>query len=187
MEKNTVNEATNMIQETAKVTAKEIIAELKKQKLLKDNKQNPFQKTETLLYSYNDYLAAIQEKKKTINDIRLHGIPEKSKSITTYSGSNGYFENKGMAEKIEEKIKDIENSMNITIKLISFIDAALNTIKDDYYYKIIEMKYFDNNTFDEIGFELKKDISTIYRNRNRLVKKLSIMIFTDEVLSNMFI
>lgn len=164
-----------------KQAVKEIIEELKKEKLIKENKQTPYQKTEILLYSYQDYIKAIEEKKKIIKEIQQHGLKQKSKSVVLYGSSSG-----NDKDPEYEKIQAILNSINLTKRLIALIDSALNTIKDDEYYYIIEQKYFKKKTFEDISEEVDKDVSTISRNRSRLINKISILLFSDEVLSNLF-
>ena len=63
--KITVNDK-NIIEETAQITATKVIFELRRQGFLKDSRQTPFQKTETLLYNYKNFQAAIADKQKQI-------------------------------------------------------------------------------------------------------------------------
>ena len=54
-------------------------SELKKQGLLRNNKRTPFQKTETLLYNYNNFKAAIQDKHDQIEEIKNVGLRKEVK------------------------------------------------------------------------------------------------------------
>lgn len=56
-------------------------------------------------------------------------------------------------------------------------------MKDDKYYKIIEMKYFEKKTNNLIAEALEVDEKTVRRNKNRLIEIISIWIFPDEVLN----
>ena len=69
-----------LIEQTAQATAQAVVSELKRQGLMKDNKQTPFQKTETLLYNYNNFQEAIKDKYLQIETIQTEGIPKKFKS-----------------------------------------------------------------------------------------------------------
>jgi len=174
------------ISKTSEETAKAIVSELKRQSLLKDNKQNPFQKTERLLYNYNNFKEAIDDKRKQIKTILEIGLSKKSKSITSWSGNGGLINTPSEDEKVEDKIESIESSIVVTKKFITIIDAALDKIRDDPYFEIIQMKYFDGKTREEIADDFEVDVSTITRNKNRLINALKITLFSDEVIYELF-
>jgi len=48
------------------------------------------------------------------------------------------------------------------------------------------MKYFESKTREEIAEELEVDVSTITRNKNRLINTLKITLFSDEVIYELF-
>lgn len=175
----------NVIETTAQATSREVVSELKRQGLLKDNRQSPFQKTEILLYNYNNFKAAIDDKCEQIKTIRCEGIPQKSKSITSFSSSPTY-EIKSESDKAEEKIESIENSIQTTKNFIKVIDAAIDMLKDDPYFDVIKMKYFNGKTREEIAEYFEVDVSTISRNKNRIVNLLQIRLFSDEVIYQIF-
>lgn len=183
--RNNSNVLEKYIDETAQMTAKEVVSELRKQGLLKNNKQTPFQKTEVLLYNYNNFKAAIDDKLEQIKDIQNVGLQTKSKSVTTFSGSISY-DTKTDDEKIEERIESIEHSIQTTRNYIKVIEAALAKLKDDPYFEIIPMKYFEGKTREQIAEHFDVDVSTISRNKNRLVNLLQIRLFSDEVIAHIF-
>ena len=127
-------EVLKLIDYTVKKTAAETAAELKRQNLITEGKQTPFQKTETLLFNYNNFVAAIKDKEQQIQEIRQMGLAKKSTSITSFSGNSGYIEVKSDAEKAEEKIEMIEFSIKTTKNFIRIIDDAISALKDDHYY-----------------------------------------------------
>ncbi len=180
----TEKEKNKVIEQTAKSTAKAVISELKQQGLVK-TKKSPFQKTETILYDYNNYLDAINDKYEQIEEIRAEGMPKKSTSVSIYS-SHSSFDSRSEDEKSLEKIEDIEKSIIVTKALVSSIEAVLEGLKKDKYYKIIEMKYFEGKKRDEIVEYFGVDASTINRNKNRLIKILQIRLFSDETILEMF-
>lgn len=170
---------------TAKQTAKEVVSEFKKQGLLKNNKQTPFQKTETLLYNYRNFKAAINDKYEQIEQIRQYGIPQKSKSITSVVGSVSY-DNKNECEKADEQIELIKESIQITNNFIKIIDSAIDMLKDDPYFDLISMRYFEGKSRECIAEYFEVDVSTISRNKNRLINLLQIRLFSDEVIQQIF-
>lgn len=175
----------NIIEETAQITATKVIFELRRQGFLKDSRQTPFQKTETLLYNYKNFQAAIADKQKQIETIRQEGIPKKSASITSFSGTPTY-EVKTDADKADDKIEAIEQSIQTTVSFIKVIDDALDALKDDPYFDIIRLKYFDGKSHEDIADYFLVNIRTISRIRNRLVNLLCIRLFSDEFIRQIF-
>lgn len=142
--------------EAAEETAKQMVIELRKAGMLKDNKKTPFQKTEALLYNYQDYKRVLNDKEKQIEE---------------------------MEDNEKEKT---QKSIRITKGLIDNINKALDTIRSDKYFCIIEMKYFEKQSREEIALTLDKDVKTITRNKNRLVEKLKMILFSDESIEEIF-
>lgn len=179
-------EMLNVIDATARKVAEEMVLALKRQSLIVEGKQTPFQKTETLLYNYNSFVAAVQDKEDQIEEIRALGLAKKSKSITTFSGNTGFVEVKSEGEKIEEKIEMIEFSIATTRNFIRIIDDAVSMLKDDPYYDLIRMRYFEGCTREEIADHFCCDVRTVNRNKNRLINQLQIRLFSDEVIQQIF-
>ncbi len=179
------NDNIKFIERTAQVTAEKVVLEFQKKGLLKDKKQDAFKKTEVLLYNYNNFQEAITEKKLQIKEVKSYGLKQRSQSITSFSsGSN--FNHKDYEELKEEKIQQLENSISITKNLISVIDKNLEKLRDDEYYEIIKLKYFENKKGDEIAEYFNVEPSTITRNKNRLINILKIYLFSDDVVNELF-
>ncbi len=58
----------------------------------------------------------------------------------------------------------------------------MKTIEADKYYKIIELKYFNKKTLEEISEELNISIITVKRNKNRLINEMSHIFITKNDL-----
>jgi len=173
-----------LIDNAAYTTADKIIKELKKQRFLKESNYTAYQKTEQILYNYNNFQDAIRDKKEQIKEITSFGLPAKSKSITFYH-SGSFTNEETYDEKINERIKSINDSIVLTEKYIKTIDCALEKIEHEKYFNIITMKYFENKTTDEIAEYYEVDETTINRNKKRLIDKLKITLFSDEALKEM--
>jgi len=180
-----LSDINKIITQTASETASSVVSELKRQGLMRDNKQTPFQKTEQLLYNYNNFRAAIEDKHEQVKNIKDYGLPQKSKSITSFT-SGGSYEIQSDSEKAEDKVLAIESLIIVTRKFIAIIDSALQKISDDPYYKIIDLKYFNERSREEIAEIMNVDVSTITRNKNRLINVLKITLFSDEVIYEIF-
>lgn len=173
-----------LISNAADTTADRVIKGLKKQRFLKEKSLTAYQKTEQVLYNYNNFKETIKDKKEQIEEIKAEGLKSKSKDITFYS-TGGFVDNDYEA-RIEEKIQSLRDSISLTERYIKTIDAALEKIRDDKYYDIIILKYFQGKTVEEISeyFDYK-DPSTINRNKSRLINQLKIILFSDEVIKEM--
>lgn len=162
-------------------TVKKAAIEFKRQGLLKDYRHSPFQKTEILLYNYNNFKAAIADKYEQIEEIKQEGIRKKSSSITSYVSSSSY-DIKSDKEKADEKIRTLEESIQVTKSFIKVIDSLIDTLRSDPYFDLIPMRYFEGMNREEIAAHFNVDVSTISRNKNRLINQLQIRLFTDEVI-----
>lgn len=174
-----------IINKTSEQTAEKVVFELKKRGLMKKHEQTAFQKTEQLLYHYMSFKNAIALKEEELQMIKKHGLRERSKSIIVLSGNSG-INSDSMLEKIEDKINSITESIVVTKRFINIIDSALMKIKNDDYYKLIVLKYFEGKTHEEIAEICGKDVSTITRNKNRLINKLKITLFSDDVIHEIY-
>jgi hypothetical protein len=91
-----------------------------------------------------------------------------------------------MEEQVEERVDDIRQTIRRTQKYIDLIDSALDIIYDDPYYEVITLYYFKDKPLDIIASRLEKDNSTIARNKKRLVNQLSLIMFPDESMKEIF-
>lgn len=180
------NETLNLIQYTIQNAVKEAVTELKRQNLIASGKQTPFQKTETLLFNYNNFKAAVKDSEDQINEIRGIGLAKKSKSITSFTGDGGFIEVKSDMEKAEEKIEAIQFRIQTTKNFIRIIDDALDVLKDDPYYDLIGLRYFKGYSTEDIAEHFDCDVTTVRRNKNRLINLLQIRLFSDEVIQEIF-
>lgn len=179
-------ELLNLIDCTVKKAVEQSICEMKRQHLIVDGKQSPFQKTETLLYNYNNFVAVIKEKEEQIAELRQYGLRQKSASITSFSGGVGLVDVKSDEEKVDEKIEAIEDSIRTTRTYIKIIDDAVAGLKGDPYFDLIEMRYFKSCSREEIAEHFECDVKTVTRNKNRLINLLQIRLFSDEVIKQIF-
>lgn len=179
-------ELLNLIDCTVKKAVEQSICEMKRQNLIVDGKQTPFQKTETLLYNYNNFISVIKEKEEQIDELRRYGLRQKSASITSFSGGVGLVDVKSDEEKVEEKIEAIESGISATRSFIKIIDDAISYLREDHYFDLIRMRYFEGRTREEIAEYFNCDVKTVTRNKNRLINQLQIRLFSDEVIKQIF-
>ena len=142
-------------------------------------------KTEALLTNYKKFKKGIENKELLIKEYSQEGIPKTSKSIVKFS-NGGMFNNDTDFEKQENVIENLKEDIKVTKLLIRLIDKALKEIERDPYYKVIELKYFEDYTTKDIGLRMYCEGSTISRNRDRLVRQLSAILFSDDVITELY-
>lgn len=98
---------------------------------------------------------------------------------------------KSAAQKTEELLRNYPrfklSDQPYTKKLCDKIENALNTIQDDYYFKIIELYYFKNLTREEVADHFYTSETTISRNKKRLIDNLSAVLFSDDLIYELFL
>lgn len=144
-----------------------------------------YMKTEMLLTNYKKFKKGIENKELLIDEYSQEGLPQSSKSIVKYS-SECDFSGDADFEKQEEIIESLKDNIKVTKLLINLIEAALKEIERDPYFEIITLKYFEDYTIAEIALKIHCEASTVSRNRSRLVRELSTILFSDEVLRELY-
>lgn len=128
-----------------------------------------FKKMEDILYSYNKYINKIKKDLEYFNNPLLL----KSYNVEKISGS-GFMEVKSDMERIEELKVRISNDISRHEEIIFRIDSALDMIKDHKDYSIIDMKYLNNMSYEDISEKLGVSLKTVYGMRNRILGALEI-------------
>ena len=96
-------------------------------------------------------------------------------------------------QKTEEILKNYNDFLKgysqneLSNKFVDIVDQALNDIRDDPYYDIIPMTYFEGQTREKIAEYFDTSVRTITRNKTRLINRLKILIFSDEVIYELFL
>lgn len=72
-------------------------------------------------------------------------------------------------------------------KFVDIVDEALRELQSDLYYDIIPMMYFEERTREYIAEYFDTTVTTISRNKRRLINKLKYLIFADDVIYELFL
>lgn len=137
-----------------------------------------YKRVELLLYNYENLKEAVKQKEEAIAELDKYGLPERSKSIVMYSSAGGNSQADRYSELKEKyKIEKMETERDL-----KRIDNALDKIRDDKYFGIIQYKYLNEdeeriNTDEELAQKFNKERITIIRNRKRLINKLVTILF----------
>lgn len=94
-------------------------------------------------------------------------------------------------QKTEELLRNynafVASDQPYTQKLVKKINEALKSIEDDFYYEIIPMIYFNENTREAVAEYLDTTVTTVSRNKTRLVNKLKARLCSDDVIYELFL
>ena len=163
---------------------REVIDEFKREQLLKDEYLSPYQKTEKLISSYNLLKSAVERKKAAVIEIEINGLTPNSVTIKERV-RGGIEDHKSEIEKKEERLAELKSDIGYFQNIVNLIDYALETVKHDKYFRILELKYFNRKSLEDIADEFGAGISTIKRNKNRLINELSGLFITTEDLKKL--
>ena len=154
----------------------------------KKTEKTAYQKTEQLLFNYNGFKRVVEERKQEIADLRKYGVPGKSAGACGGTRVQSSRSNVGIVlpeDAVEDAVRTVERSVQDTVRVIALMDKCMATLKNDMYYEILPMRYFEGRTLEDIGVYFGCDHSTISRNRSRLVRELAMKLFPDEVAKEM--
>lgn len=141
-----------------------------------------YKRVELLLYNYENLKEAVKQKEEAIAELDKYGLPERSKSIVMYSSAGGSSQADRYSELKEKyKIEKMETERDL-----KRIDNALDKIRDDKYFGIIQYKYLNEDkekitTDEELADKLNRDRKTITRNKKRLINKLMTILFPESI------
>ena len=168
---------------TAKAIATEVVKILKNDKDFKIQKNlTSFQKTEKLLYELKFLKGALEVKREKLAGLKNDPVLlSKRETGVNVQATKKYLPE---IEKIENMIENCENEIKRLEHVVNMTENALKNIEDDKYYKIIELKYFEEMTLEYAAGKFNVDITTIKRNKNRLINRLRTLIFSDNVIQD---
>ena len=140
-----------------------------------------------MLYSLNVLPEAVR-----LIDEEIKSLREEAKSITSPPAKSNTLvlnEKDGTYvygdEILETRISELEQISIKTKSQIRLVNNALKKIKDNDYYEIISMYYFDGMTIEEIAEELDCAVGTVSSNKKKLVDKLKVYIFPDTFMNEL--
>ena len=142
-----------------------------------------YQKTEALLFNYNNFRKIVEERKQEINDIRKYGVPRRNTQygevrVRTSRNVQGIVLEQ---DAVENAVRTVEATVQETVQALNLMDNCMAALKNDPYYEVLPMRYFEGRTLEDIGSYFGVDHTTISRNKRRLVKELAMRLFPDEV------
>ena len=179
------NELESLIDATIQRVVSGTIEDIKSDNIHALDPKSIYSKTESLLYNLPQLKKAVQERREQISEIERYGLPRVSKSFTVFIPNSGYVDTTSEYEKKENKLDQLHGVIIELENRIAQIEAAVDTVKDDPYFPIIKMKYFDKKTNAQIAERLKCDESTVKRNKNKLLESIRFALFRNIILEDM--
>ena len=175
----------NLIKETVKATILELGIGKQSVKIPSKQERSAYQKTEMLLWNYRGFQRVVKEKLDKIEDIKRYGVPQKGNAVHSYGGTSIVRDITTSQESKEDAICNIKDSIQEIIEVLELIDRSMDNLRNDPYYKILEMHYFEGRTQEDIAVHYNCTQSTIAKNKSRLVRELSVRLFPNEVAKEM--
>lgn len=71
-------------------------------------------------------------------------------------------------------------------KMIQRIEMSLQVIKNDPYYDVIVMYYIEGRTREDIADLLNTSVTTISRNKSRLISRISAVLFAEDYILQLY-
>lgn len=140
--------------------------------------RTPYQKTEARLYAYPSLKIKIDLDVEEVGNLKASGqMKERSKDLTRFSRGGSRV---SLEEKLEAVIDSMESSIEADKHEVTVIDKVLTHIAGEYFYPTIPAKYFTKRGDTEMAEELNCSEKTITRQRSRLVKELSVLLYGSE-------
>ena len=134
------------------------------------------------LYSYPILKQNIERYRLDIEDIRKEDMG-KSKSIVEFYAHSGGGEKPDLEELREAKIRIVEMKINRDQQEINEIEAALDIIRDDPYFPIIDLKFFQKWKQEDIAEKISCSVATVPRQLGRLLDIVNISLYGADALT----
>ena len=148
-------------------------------KMQTKNSTDKFKNTEGLLYSYNSLKVKVKNLKIDLENIEFDDLQavqyDQDKLSDTYSFSSSV-ENNVIAK--DKQIEIINRKIRYYQNTINKIDNVLDSLSDTER-KLVELRYLKSEPclWTYIARELAVDLSTCHVFRNKIINKISNMLF----------
>lgn len=136
--------------------------------------KDTFKATERRLYAMPALRQKVEDDRERLAELRTHGPRGKSKSIVRFQSGGSRLSPEEIFEVI---VRDMEATIANDTYELERMDKALAYIQGDDYYVAVSGRYLEELTDEEIAAKIPCDTSTVWRNRKRLVQRLSVLLY----------
>lgn len=152
----------------------------------KDKEKTAYQRTEQLLYNYNGFLKIIKEREAEIAEIRKYGVPGTCGGVKEFVQKGGMPQGIVLPEEsVASAVATVQASVEDIVQVVTLINNSMAALKTDPYYAILEMRYFEGRTQEDIALEFNCTQPNVSYHRSRLVKELALRLFPSQVVKEM--
>lgn len=141
--------------------------------------KDAFKATERRLYALPVLRKKAEDDRERLEELKTYGPRNRSKSITRFIKSSIRLTPE---EILAAVITDMEATIAADEYEIETMERALSTIADDEYYRTVTGRYIDNLPDEDVAEEIPCDTSTVWRNRKRLVQRLSVWLYGADAI-----
>ena len=159
---------------TVKKTTENVFEILRKNGFEIKESKSTFQRTEQLLYLVPQLKEAINHNKQRIDDLKRYGIPKSSNAVKIIDSS---FVRKEDNEIVEQEISKLLQRNYIISAQLKWINGIVESLRNNKFYDLIELKYYEQKSYEEIAEYFDCDVSTVSRNKNKLINKIKGLLF----------
>ena len=142
--------------------------------------KDAYRATERRLYALPDIRAKLADDREALEDVKRDGVKNRSRSITRFLKSGVRLTPE---EALAAVVMDLEAAIAAGEHEIDAMERALASISNDEYLLTVTGKYIERLTDEDIAERIPCDPTTVWRNRKRLVQRLSVRLYgVDAVL-----
>lgn len=177
--------------ELSRLVANAVVEALEKKHVIGNQSANAktektaYQKTEQLLYNYLGFKRIVEERMAEIEELRKHGVPQ-SCAVKEYVDKGNTVQGIVLEEEsVENAVRTVQASVQGTVQAIALIDKCMAALKNDPYYKVLEMRYFEGRTQEDIALSFNCSQQAISKNKNRLVRELAMRLFPNQSIEEL--
>lgn len=141
--------------------------------------RDAYKATERRLYALPLLREKLADDLDQLEELQHYGPREKSKSVTRFMKEGIRLSRE---EIFEATVLNLEAEIARDRHEITIIEKALETIATDPYFRAVAGRYIENMTDEEIAKAIPCEPTTVWRNRKRLIQRLSIRFFGADAL-----
>lgn len=136
--------------------------------------KDAYKATERRLYALPVLRQKLADDKERMQELQEYGPRERSKSITRFSKGGVRLTKEEIFEAV---VLDLQVEIDRDEFEIKTMETALQTIEGDEYYQVITGRYIDGLADEDIAAAIPCDTTTVWRNRKRLIQRLSVRLY----------
>lgn len=155
-------------------------------KTVKFTKIDPYKRMEQILYNYGEFDNIIREKEKQIEEVLANGLPQSSKSILEYHPTGGSIEGVNIEEEtVQAVVRALQEDIVWVRQVLQRIEYALGTVENEVGYELLSDYYFDGLTIENLVEKYELNKNTVMSRKNKLVRKLAMILFPQDMFYEM--